>query len=94
MSRSNNKGMPHPTEFPIGSAESRAAARALLESQEEGVQRLTIVLDMANRPPREGEANGGGVGSWQRGLDGNLWRTICIPRGADEETQRRLLATP
>ena len=33
-----------PNEFPIGSAESRAAARAMLEVQERGLRRLQIII--------------------------------------------------
>jgi hypothetical protein len=51
-------------------------------------KRLTIVLDAAYLPPREGGAKGGGVRPWQQGSDGNLWRTVCIPSGADEAKQR------
>ena len=51
MSRSNSEdGVPRPDEFPIGSPESRAAARAMLEARESGVRRRQIIIDL--RRPR------------------------------------------
>jgi hypothetical protein len=50
VSRSNSEdGLPRLEEFPLGSMESRAAARALLEAQERDVRRLQIV-DCIPRP--------------------------------------------
>jgi hypothetical protein len=96
MSRSSSEGLPRPEEFPVGSAESRAAARALLQSREKGIRGVqVIILNMSHRPPREsGDDTKGAVGPWYEGKDGSLIRTVCLPRGADEETKRRLLATP
>jgi len=91
MSRLSSASLPRPEEFPVGSAASRAAARALLESRERGVRRITIILDPAMRPPQEADPNQAGVGPWSIGKDGNLWRTAFIPRDMDEETKRRLL---
>lgn len=93
MKLSDRTALPPPEEFPLGSTESRAAARALLERREKGVRRIQMILDMAHRPPRRFEDSLGAVGPWEL-RDGILWRTILIPRGADEETKRRLLATP
>jgi hypothetical protein len=93
VSVSNSTSLPRPDEFPIGSSESRAAARALLEWREKGVRRIQIILDMSHRPPRPMENPLGAVGPWEL-RDGTLWRTVFLPRGPDEETKRRLLATP
>lgn len=93
MSISNSTSLPRPEEFPVGSAESRAAARALLERREKGVRRIQIILDMSHRPPRPNENPLGAVGPWDS-WNGALYRTVLLPRGADEETKRRLLATP
>jgi hypothetical protein len=91
VSRSNNEdGLPRPYEFPLGSAESRAAARAMLEAQERGVRRLQIIFD-APRPRREGEPHTK-VGPWFETEDGGLMRYVFVPPGTDEETLRRLLA--
>jgi hypothetical protein len=87
VNRSNEERLPRPEEFPIGSAESRAAARVLLDSREKGVRRIQLLIRGYDNDP-------GSVGSWWTGFDGNLCRTVCIPTGTDEETERRLLATP
>ena len=91
MSRFNSESLPRPEEFPVGSAESRAAARALLELHERGVRRITLIIDPAMRPRREGPPDEASVGPWFIGKDGNLFRTALIPKGMDEETKRRLL---
>ena len=93
MKVSDRTALPPPEEFPLGSAESRAAARALLERREKGVRRIQIILDMSHRPPRPMENPLGAVGPWES-WNGALYRTVLLPRGADEETKRRLLATP
>lgn len=49
----NNEGLPRPDEFPIGSPESRAAARAMLEACDSGVRRRQIIIDLP-RPRRPG----------------------------------------
>jgi hypothetical protein len=66
----------------------------MLDFRDRGVRRISVVLDLANRPPWEGRDGRGAVGPWTVGRDGNLWRTVLLPRGANEETKRRLLATP
>lgn len=92
MTRSNSESIPRPEEFPVGSVASRAAARALLESRQRGVRRITIILDPGWFPPQEcGDPNQATVGPWSLGTDGNLWRTALIPRGMDEEARRLLL---
>ena len=92
MSRSNSQGLPRPEEFPVGSVESRAAARAILESRESGVRRFQIILDVP-RPRREGRPETI-VGHWTKQSDGTLFRTVIVPPGTDKETLQRLLATP
>ena len=89
MKTSNSNSLPRPEEFPLGSMESRAAARAMLEAQEKGVRRLQIII-AAPRPRREGEPRTK-VGPWFETADG-LTRYVFVPPGTDEETLRRLLA--
>jgi len=86
VSSFSSEGLPRPEEFPVGSAERRAAARALLDLREKGARRIQLILDMANRQRR-----GRAVAS---GQDGSLMRTVCLSRGASEETKRLLFATP
>jgi len=77
-------------EFPLGSMESRAAARAMLEAQESGVRRVQIII-AAPRPRREGESHIK-MGAWFETPDGGLTRYVFVPPGTDEETLRQLLA--
>ena len=93
MSRLNSESLPRPEEFAVGSAASRAAARALLKSRERGVRRITIVLDPAMCHRSEcPDPNQAAVGPWYIVKnDGNLWRTAFIPQGMDDETKRRLI---
>lgn len=92
LSRSTD-GLPGPHEFPIGSPESRAAARALLASRDSRIDRQQIILDL---PRRGGEAgHGTGIGPWWPTDDGGLVRVIIAPSGeVSEEELERLLATP
>ena len=90
MKTSNSNSLPRPEEFPLGSMESRAAARAMLEAQERGVRHLQIIIT-APRPRREGEPHTK-VGPWFETADGGLTRYVFVPPGTDEETLRRLLA--
>ena len=61
MSSFSSEGLPRPEEFPVGSAERRAAARALLDLREKGARRIQLILDMANRQ-RRGRAVASGTG--------------------------------
>ena len=78
-------------EFPLGSAESRAAARAMLEAQERNVQRLQIT-HCVPRPCQDNSRLH--VGDWQQRIDGSLLRLVYVPPNTDEETLRRILAAP
>jgi hypothetical protein len=82
---------PLPWEFEVGSAESRAAARAMLESRERNVRRIQLV----HHVPRGGKDDSvPRVGPWRPTDDGGLLRLVYVPSGTDEETTRRLLDTP
>jgi hypothetical protein len=85
------EGAPQPENSALGSPESRAAARAMLESREKGVRRIQFVSNVQwsgqdNSLPH--------VGDWQRCIDGGLMRFVYVPDGTDDETENRLLATP
>ena len=92
MKVSDRTALPPPEEFPLGSTESRAAAGLCSKGAKKACD-ASSEMDMAHRPPRRFEDPLGAVGPWEL-RDGILWRTILIPRGADEETKRRLLAAP
>jgi hypothetical protein len=68
---------PKPGDFPLGSPQSRAAARMLMErvADEERVEMIfsgsVISLESQQRPPSASE--------WTRGADGVLRRTVFIP---------------
>lgn len=92
MSNGNRRpeGWPHPASFPVGSDESRAAARALLEERENISDRLQVVShiphwDQDNTRPH--------IGPWQPTISGTPMRVVYVPPGTDEETLRQLLAT-
>lgn len=91
MKTSNSDGLPRPEEFPLGSMESRAAARALLEAREKDVRRVQIIHSIPH--PNEDHSRPH-VGHWQQWGDGGLMRLIYVPPGTDEETLSRVLATP
>ncbi len=70
---------PLPGDFPIGSVESRAAARAMLASGASGPPRFEIVHHVA-RPRRD--ARPGHAGPWQPCTDGRLMRLVYVARKA------------
>lgn len=85
-----NDSTPKPWQFPLASPESRAAARALLEAREKGVQRLQIVHSVPS--PRQDNSHPR-IGEWTPMLDGGLMRLVYIPPKTDEETRERILST-
>lgn len=86
--------LPHPAEFPVGSVESRAAARAQLAEIENRTRKRQIILDMPRRGGEEG-GGGNGVGPWWPDSDGGLVRVIVAPVGEmSKDELQRLLATP
>ena len=87
---SDSDGLPRPEEFPLGSTESRAAARAMLDAQRRAVRRVQIIHSIPH--PNEDDSRPH-VGHWQQWGEGGLMRLIYVPPGTDEETTRHLLAT-
>lgn len=75
----------------LGSAESRAATRAMLEAQKEGVRRFQIVHSVP-RPHQDNSRPH--IGDWQQWTEGGFMRLIYVSSGTDEEALRRLFATP
>ena len=74
--------------LPLGSAQSRAAARALLERRFAGRNRLDIVSSI----PRPGGDGGIHIGTWLEGADGTLMRFSNIPAGMTLEDAERIAA--
>ena len=91
MKTSNSDSLPRPEEFPLGSMESRVAARAVLELRETQVRRVQIVHSVP-RPCQDNSKPH--VGAWIPMIEGASTRLVYIPSETDEETRRQILATP
>jgi hypothetical protein len=76
--------------FPLGSIQSRAAARALLEHQFAGRRRIDIVCSIP-RPAADGEIQ---IGTWTEGADGALIRFSNLPPGMTIEEAERIVSQP
>ena len=61
-----------PADFPVGSAQSRAAARMLAQQRESQRERLEIIIS------GEPELC---ASDWSERWDGKLIRTLCLPNG-------------
>ena len=86
--------IPRPWEFPPGSVESRAAARAMLDHAEAERERVTIVSRIPEPAWELEGAEGEGpapadwnnkihVGEWNECPDGRLWRMVYVPPGME-----------
>jgi hypothetical protein len=78
-----------PEDFSVGSAESRAAARAALEARDGSVRQLEIV-SYIERPRQDNSVTH--IGPWQRIGDGSLMRIAYVSPGTGGEAIQRLLA--
>lgn len=79
-----------PGDFALGSSQSRAAARALLERRFAARKRLDIVSSI----PRPGGDGGIHIGTWQEGQDGVLFRFSSIPPGMTIQEAERIASQP
>lgn len=77
-----------PGRFPLGSAESRAAARALLERQRASRKRIDVVSSI----PRPRAVGGIHIGTWIECDDGSLYRFSTVPAGMTVEGAERIAA--
>jgi len=73
--------------FPLGSPQSRAAARAMLESQSSG-QRGMIIFSSVPRP----RSNGLNIGPWIDKANGRPVRIFQIPAGMTIEEAELIVA--
>jgi len=71
-------GKPRPGSFAVGTLQSRAAARALLNCKLDSAQKLDIVLTVVGCPD---QFNPPTIGEWMAGSDGTLTRISRIPWG-------------
>jgi hypothetical protein len=76
-----------PGDFPLGSPESRAAARMLLKNQRDGRQRIEIVSNIA----RPGVDNAKPCMSPWSDFGDILMRMVYVPDAMSEEETRKLL---
>jgi hypothetical protein len=78
-----------PGSYPLGSPQSRAAARADLERRFSSRRRIEIVCSIP-RPCYESEIT---IGAWIEGPDGTLTRFINLPAGMTiEEAEKTVQA--
>ena len=79
---------PRPGSFCLGSAQSRAAARALLERRSASVQRVDFIVEHI----APSEAVRPRLGKWTEWPDGSLMRVSHLPNGMTIEEAERLVA--
>jgi hypothetical protein len=86
-----------PGDFPIGSPESRAAARMLVANRRDTRRRIEIVSNVhipwhsegpAPDPWNDEESH---IGPWQDCVDGSLMRIVYIPTGMSEDEARKIV---
>lgn len=76
-------------ELPVGSPQSRAAARLLLGQRIDSQEKLTIIL--AYNPQAGEPLTEPSVSEWRTSvLDGRLYRTIVLPDEREKEALRAL----
>jgi len=75
-----------PGDFPIGSPESRAAARAMLKSCLRGVPTVQLLGRYVGQ-----DESALIIGPWQPSNNGGFWRGLQVPRGSSKEAIHRVL---
>lgn len=75
-----------PGDYAVGSPQSRAAARALLERRFAGRIARTIIVDLGTdcTEPR--------IGEWREGADGSRGRVCALPDGMTMQEAERIVA--
>ncbi|MFZ0735629.1 MAG: hypothetical protein WCA98_03155 [Candidatus Acidiferrales bacterium] len=79
----------NPWNLPIGSPESRAAARAMFKSLMCGAHTIQLLGRFLGQ-----DESALIIGPWYPLTGGGFWRAIPIPSGTGKEALKRLLATP
>jgi hypothetical protein len=75
--------------YPIGSAESRAAARMLAQQRDDQTDRLEVIL--SGSVCRSSDPSQPSATPWMRCANGKLMRGLIVPDGMTvEEAQRRV----
>jgi hypothetical protein len=82
---------PRPGDFPVGSPESRAAARLMLSDRERERDRLELIHHVP-RPERDGHSNEEPHATpWTETLDGRLMRVLYVPPAMTVDVARRIV---
>jgi hypothetical protein len=71
-------------QYPLGSPQSRAAARSLVERRRTGRLHRTLILDIGEKEPS--------FTPWREGEDGSLTRICGLPRGMTMQEAERIVA--
>jgi hypothetical protein len=79
-----------PGDFALGSSQSRAAARALLERRFAARKRIDVYSTIP-RPGSNGEIR---IGEWRDGQDGCMFRFSTIPPGMTIQEAERIVSQP
>lgn len=83
MKNSNN--VPHPGDFPLGSPESRAAARLRLEQMQDNRRNIEIISHI----PRPGQDNTQPHASPWRQMQDGLFRILYVPSAVPDVAKLR-----
>jgi len=76
--------------FPLGSQQSRAAARALLEAGRAGQRQIDIACSI----PRPGAVGAIRIGTWIEQQGGSLFRLSNVPAGMTITEAERIVSQP
>ena len=86
-SLSATNGRPKPGAYPVGSLESRVAARALLNNRLDSSKRLDFVVSVVGEPTK---FNPPIIGKWGQSTAGVMVRVSRIPWGMTIEQAERI----
>ncbi len=85
QSTEKRRVLPAPWDFPPGSVESRAAARAMLEHAEDGRKRIEFVTNTwfacHGEGPQPPDWTKPFATAWRLEPDGSLFRMVYVPTG-------------
>ena len=76
-----------PGDFALGSEQSRASARWLVEKRRVGERRFTLIMDI-------GDVKEPSFSPWREGADGRLVRVCSLPAGMTLQEAERIVAKP
>jgi hypothetical protein len=79
-----------PGDYAVGTPESRAAARAMLEAKRADRKRVDIVCSI----PRPGAEDAIHIGKWIENPDGSLFRFSNVPAGMTIAEAERIVSQP